>query len=167
LPGVSDWFIVNIADAPGTRNDKTGACVPFERPDQRFEEFGINVQIVWPGQPNCAYHGENMQEDFLILFGDCVAIVEDQERPMKQWDFLHCPPMTRHVFVGAGDGPCAILMAGSRRPDEVLDYAASEVAGRYGATATTPTDTPREAYADWPDDEPVERVPWPPPRSPV
>ncbi|MEA2478474.1 MAG: hypothetical protein QOJ07_396 [Thermoleophilaceae bacterium] len=159
------WFIVNVAGAPAKTNPRKGTWTQFEADEARFEEFGINVTVLQPGQPNGAYHAENMQEDFLVLSGECVAIVEDRERPMRAWDFLHCPPGTRHIFVGAGDGPCAILMVGSRRPDEVLEYPASEVAARYGATATTPTASAEEAYADWPRTEPLERMPWPPPAS--
>ena len=52
---------------------------------------------------------------------------------------LPLSPGTEHIFVGAGDGPCVILMAGTRTPDEQLHYPVSELAARYGASADEET----------------------------
>jgi mannose-6-phosphate isomerase-like protein (cupin superfamily) len=79
-----------------------------------FEELGFQLVVVHPGEPVCLYHGEGVQEDFLVVSGECALVIENEERRLKQWDFVHCPPMTEHVFVGAGDGPCAIVMVGAR-----------------------------------------------------
>jgi hypothetical protein len=49
-------------------------------------------------------------------------------------DFLHCPAGTEHVFVGSGDGPCAVLMIGARR--EVAVHCPDEVAAKYDASVT-------------------------------
>ena len=114
-----------------------------------------------PGQANCLYHEESNQEDFLVLHGECIAIIEEQERPLRQWDFVHCPPGTRHVFVGAGDGPCAILMIGARDPDDRIEYPVSEVAARHNASAAETTNTGREAYRDFPPESHDERFVWP------
>jgi uncharacterized cupin superfamily protein len=94
------------------------------------------------------YHSEPVQEDFLVLEGECIVILEGEERRLRQWDFVHCPAGTEHVFVGAGDGPCAILMIGSRREDRA-HYPVNEVAAKYGASVTKATDDPSEAYAAW------------------
>ena len=91
-----------------------------------FAQYGINIQVMWPGQPNCYYHAEEGQEDFLVLSGECLLLVEGEERPLKAWDFVHCPPWTEHVFVGTGDGPCAIVGVGARNAGEGLVYPASE-----------------------------------------
>ena len=112
------WFVLNLGDAAAHANERAGTYVPFESDEHRWPEFGANVHIVQPGQPNCFYHQESGQEAFLVLSGECTLIVEEQERPLKQWDFFHCPSGTRHVFVGAGDGPCAILMIGARPEEE-------------------------------------------------
>jgi uncharacterized cupin superfamily protein len=89
-----------------------------------------------------------VQEDFLVLEGECMIILDGEERHLRQWDFVHCPAGTEHVFVGAGEGPSAVLMIGSRRED-VAHYPVNEVAAKYDASVTTPTDEPAEAYADW------------------
>ncbi len=73
---------------------------------------GSTSQVLQPGEPNCMYHGENAQEDFLVLSGECLLLIEGEERPLKQWDFVHSPPWTEHVFVGAGNGPCVDLDGG-------------------------------------------------------
>jgi uncharacterized cupin superfamily protein len=98
---------------------------------------------------------------FLILSGECILVVEEQERQLRQWDYVHCPAGTRHVFVGAGDGPCAILMIGARSEVERLYYPVSEVAAKYDASPAKETELPEEAYADWPGDFVPTRVPWP------
>ncbi|MBA2359835.1 MAG: cupin domain-containing protein, partial [Actinobacteria bacterium] len=41
-----------------------------------------------------------------VLAGEAILIIEGDERPLRQWDFVHCPPGTRHAFVGTGTGPC-------------------------------------------------------------
>ena len=96
------------------------------------------------------YHGENAQEDFLVLYGECVLLVEGEERPLKQWDFVHCSAWTQHVFVGAGDGPCAVLMVGARPDPEELLYPAADVARKRGAGVENETRSGREAYAPFP-----------------
>ena len=78
--------------------------------------IGINIGVLEPGQPASMYHRENDQEDFLVLSGECLAIIEGSERPLRAWDFVHCPPGTEHIFVGAGDGPLANLGLGAVHP---------------------------------------------------
>ncbi|HZU59778.1 MAG TPA: cupin domain-containing protein, partial [Solirubrobacteraceae bacterium] len=142
------------------------SVLQLEPEDGVWPDTGVNVRIMQPGQPNCRYHSEPVQEDFLVLYGECIAIVEGEERPLRQWDFFHCPAGVNHVFVGAGDGPCAVLMIGSRRLDEV-HYPVNAVAAKYDASVQQATDDPSEAYADW-RQEPWRTVPnpWPLERRP-
>jgi uncharacterized cupin superfamily protein len=156
------WFVLNLDEALAVKNEERGgATFPLESREARFKDFGANVQVIWPGEPNCYYHSESGQEGFLILSGECILIVEEQERRLRQWDYFHCPGGTRHVFVGAGDGPCAILMIGARREDEQILYPVSEVAAKYNGSAAKETEIPEEAYVDWPGDFVPTRVPWP------
>ena len=151
-PAVEGWFVVNVADTAWYRNDVFGASCPFEaaRNDgARFAEYGINIHVVWPGQPNCMYHGEAGQEDFLVLSRECLLLIEGEERRLRTWDFVHFPKWTEHVIVGAGTGPCAILMVGSRA-DERVNYPVSELAQKHGAGVEQETDQPSDAYARFP-----------------
>jgi uncharacterized cupin superfamily protein len=148
------WFIRNLDGAPAGRSERHGLWTELEPEDARFEDYGINVHVVQPGQPNAMYHGEDAQEDFLVLHGECIVIIEDEEHRLRTWDLVHCPRGTRHVFVGAGDGPCAILMVGARR-GEKSEYPPSEVAARYGAAAEDPENpypgfSVTEATFSWP-----------------
>jgi uncharacterized cupin superfamily protein len=144
---VTDWFVVNVRDTPWATHDKFGASCRFEREYGDFEQLGINIRVLEPGQPNCLYHRENLQEDFLVLSGECLLLVDGEERPLKAWDFVHMPPNVDHVFVGAGDGPCAILMTGARSEEEELFYPVADVAQRHAASAEQDTPSPEEAYA--------------------
>ena len=151
VPEGEGWFVVNARDARWWRHEAFGSATTFENEEEApFKEFGINIQILAPGQPNCMYHGENAQEDFLVLYGECLLLVEGEERPLKQWDFVHCPSWTQHVFVGAGDGPCAIVMVGTRPKQEELVYPVAEVARKYNAGVEEETTSGRKAYARFP-----------------
>jgi uncharacterized cupin superfamily protein len=144
------WFAVNVRDAAWVTNDKFGAACIFEGDAVPFEQLGYTLAVLQPGQPSGLYHREDDQEDFLVLSGECVAIVEGQERRLSAWDFLHCPPGTEHIFVGAGDAPCVIFMAGARANRGSVVYPRSEAALRHGAGVEAETSVAREAYAPFP-----------------
>lgn len=152
VPEGAGWFVVNAREARWLTG-AFGAFTRFEGED-RFPALGINIGVLSPGQPSCFYHGEDEQEDFLVLGGECLLLVEGQERTLRAWDFVHCPPWTEHVFVGAGTGPCAILAVGSRTGGAVV-YPESELARRHGAGVQRRTEDPARAYADIADDEPT------------
>jgi uncharacterized cupin superfamily protein len=152
-PNGEGWFVLNVRDARWLTGH-FGSYARFEG-EPRFPQLGINIGVLEPGQPACYYHGEGEQEDFLVLSGECLLLVEGQERALKQWDFVHCPAWTEHVFVGAGDGPCAILAVGTRLADDVV-YPASGLAQRHGAGVAQTTRDPGQAYADLPPDLPTE-----------
>ncbi len=154
--------MINLADAPAIGGPRGATFIKLEPEGVTWPETGLNVQVMEPGQPSGRYHSEPVQEDFLVLQGECIAIVNDEERPLRQWDFLHCPAGCEHVFVGAGDGLCAVLMIGSRR-EEGLRYTVNERAARYGASVSEETTDPSVAYADWRAEGPDRRVasPWP------
>ena len=154
------WFIVNLADSRWLRSKEGGEWTAFE-PEAGVAQYGVGVHVVQPGQPNGLYHSESVQEDFLVLSGECILIVEEQERLLKAWDHFHCAPGTNHIIVGAGDGPCAILMVGARGQGKKLQNPVSEVAARHGASAPEATDTPSEAYREWSRDFTPARATWP------
>ncbi|MBA2240569.1 MAG: cupin domain-containing protein [Solirubrobacterales bacterium] len=144
------WFVVNAREAPWERLEGGGQATLLEPKQHRFEQLGVNVHVLSPGEPSTKYHGESAQEGFLVISGECTLLVEGAERTLRAWDFFHCPAWTHHAIVGAGDGPCAIVMIG-HRPDEEIDYPADPAAASYGAAADPPTNSGREAYADWPE----------------
>jgi uncharacterized cupin superfamily protein len=146
-PADDGWFVVNAREGRWVHHDELGSAVVFESHEHRFPHYGVNIQVLQPGQPNCMYHGEEAQEDFLVLWGECLVVIEGEERRLRQWDLVHCPPWTEHVFVGAGDGPCGILMVGARNTGEGLIYPVNEAALRHGAGVETETPDGDVAYA--------------------
>ena len=99
------WFVVNVGEAAWLRHDAFGGRCVFEssgrvlaeRPDlepQMFEQLGFTLAVLEPGKPTGMYHAESSQEDFLVLAGTCLLIVEEEERELRAWDFVHCPPGT-------------------------------------------------------------------------
>ncbi len=149
-PATDGWFVLNAREARWM-DGVFGAYTRFEG-EPRFPSLGINVGVLQPGQPSSIYHRENEQEDFLVLSGECLLLVEGQERRLQAWDFVHCPAWTEHVFVGAGEGPCVLLAVGTRLTDEVV-YPESSLAQRHGAGVQRESRDPDEAYAHLPDDE--------------
>lgn len=154
------WFVVNVADAAAERHQVAGAYVPFEG-TVPFAQFGVNIHVLLPGEPNGLYHAEDAQEAFLVLEGECVLIVEGEERRLERWDFFHAPAGTAHILVGGGDGPCWILMAGARVPGREIVYPVDETALRYDAGVRKETTSAQEAYAMWPDEMTPTRLPPP------
>jgi len=144
-PVSEGWFVVNVGETGWAVHDAFGSGCTFEGREAQFKQLGINISVVEPGQPLCLYHEESAQEGFLVLAGECVLLVNGEERPLKAWDFFHCPAGTEHVIVGAGDS-LAIVLAVGARPDEHISYPRSELAERYGASAVETTTDPREAY---------------------
>jgi len=148
-PVTGGWFVVNVRDAEWWFADTRGGRCAFENeygdPPVEFAGLGINLTVLQPGQTSL-YHAEANQEAFLLLSGECSLLVEDEERRLRAWDFFHSPPWTEHGFVGAGEGPCVILMVGSRSHPEVR-YPVSEIAARYGAGVAEETSDWRQAYA--------------------
>jgi uncharacterized cupin superfamily protein len=152
------WFVVNVGEAAWLRHDAFGGRCVFEsngrvlaeRSDlepQQFEQLGFTLAVLEPDKPTGMYHAESDQEDFLVLAGTCLLIVEEQSRELRAWDFVHCPPGTRHTFVGTGDGPCVIFMTGARTEDGTIVYPESELAQSRDAGVERETPKPSEAYA--------------------
>jgi uncharacterized cupin superfamily protein len=158
VPVTDGWFVLNVRDAAWLSNEAFGLRVAFEgsgpavrgRPDlegHTFDQIGINLAILLPGKPSGLYHADSRQEDFLVLAGECVAIVEEDERLLRAWDFLHCPPGTSHAFVGTGTEPCVLLMVGARTSEREVVYPRSEAALARGAGVETETSSAIDAYA--------------------
>ena len=157
-PQDDGWFVVNVADVTWMRHDKFGARCNFEadgrlateRPElhvQQHPQLGIRLHVLKPGKPSTMYHRESEQEDFLVLSGECLLIVEGQERRLRAWDFFHAAPGTTHAFVGAGDKPCVILMVGARSEHGTILYPRDETALKHGAGVEIDTEQPSVAYS--------------------
>jgi uncharacterized cupin superfamily protein len=155
VPAGEGWFVLNARDARWDKRPGRGNKLPFTgstdaEADAYFPQLGVNLIVIEPGQPSTMYHWETVAEDFLVLHGEALMIVEGQERPLRQWDFVHCPPETSHAFVGAGDGPCVFLAIGSRDFPESGPwgrYTVDEAALRHGAGVSEETEDSSEAYA--------------------
>ncbi len=151
------WFVLNAGDAPWVANERFGLGCRIEGASP-FPHLGIHLRVLQPGQPACLYHSEALQEDFLVLSGECTLVVEGEERLLKAWDFFHCPPGTLHVFVGAGEGPCTILMVGARQKEMGLFYPVNQTAEKHGASSQVETPNPMLAYEGTP---PRQMIPSP------
>jgi len=145
IPQGEGWFVVNARDVSWIRSEERGQDTDFEG-EQEWSDIGFRIQVLSPGQRSL-YHAERGQEDFLVVAGECILVIEGQERRLGVWDFVHCAPWTHHVFVGAGDGPCAIVMVGSRTGGFEAVYRANEVAAKYDASVPEDTSKPAEAHA--------------------
>jgi uncharacterized cupin superfamily protein len=161
VPKGKGWFVMNAREAPWIDREGRGAVSRFEgfEGEADFSQLGINIRILGPGEPMSMYHWEADQEDFLVISGEALAIVEGEERPMQPWDLLHCPAGVNHVIIGAGDGPCVVVAVGAR--DKSVDssdwggYPVDETALRHGAGVEKETSDGNEAYARFKDGEPT------------
>jgi uncharacterized cupin superfamily protein len=161
MPKVADWFVRNLRDAEWRHADGRGAvCVALDdfEGNPQFEQLGVNPFVLAPGEPMAQYHWEADQEAFLVVSGEAVLIIEGEERQLRAWDFVHCPPKTKHVIVGAGSGPCVVIAIGSREHSTEpgsLGFPFDEVAKRHGASVEEDTMDGGVAYAALPDRRPT------------
>jgi uncharacterized cupin superfamily protein len=152
VPTGKGWFVLNARDAPWYARDRRGFYCEFEgfpehEPD--FSQLGINITVLRPGEPMGMYHWEADQEDFLMIAGDALLIVEGEERPLRQWDFVHCPPGTQHTIIGAGRTGCVVVAVGARDRSTGPDwgaYTVDEAALRHEAGVEQETTDRDEAY---------------------
>jgi uncharacterized cupin superfamily protein len=151
---VSGWHIANARDVQWFDGGPIGFYADFQQ-GEHFEEFGFNIGMALPGQPGALYHRESHQEGFLVLSGEAVLIVEGEERPLRAWDYFHCPAGVEHIIVGAGDVPCVVIGVGGRVGPGNPVYPVNSVALKHGAGVEQETATPKEAYSPFPESAPV------------
>jgi uncharacterized cupin superfamily protein len=171
VPTGPGWFVLNARDARWIRRDGRGHRLPFTgstgQEETYFPQLGLSLFVLGPGEPIGMYHWESDQEDFLVLAGEALLLVEGQERPLQQWDFVHCPPHTNHMIIGAGAGPCTVLAVGAREHQAGSGwggYPVDDVALRHGAGVEEETSDVDVAYARFPRPEPARYrnglLPW-------
>jgi uncharacterized cupin superfamily protein len=155
IPVSAGWFVLNARDARWFERPGRGHGLPLTGSDEHdaetlFPMLGMSIHVLPAGEPNCTYHWETEQEDFLVLSGEGLLIVEGRERPLRQWDFVHCPPGTRHALVGSGDAPFVVLAASSRQFQQDGPwgrYCVDEAAARHNASSPEETEDGGIAYA--------------------
>jgi mannose-6-phosphate isomerase-like protein (cupin superfamily) len=157
VPSGEGWYVLNMRDAEWRHAEGRGAvgvvADDFEGWRRDGDQLGFNPFVLMPGEPMAMYHWEADQEAYLVVSGEAVLVVEGEERPLRRWDFVHCPPHTKHVIVGAGSGPCLVVAVGARQHDGQagsLGFPAEEVARRYGASVDADTTDGGVAYASVP-----------------
>jgi uncharacterized cupin superfamily protein len=158
---VADWYVLNARE--GRWRDRGPRGRVKELVPAEGVQVGVNLFVLEPGQPMSMYHWENDQEGFLVLSGEPLLIVEDEERTLTPWDYFHCPVDVPHTIVGAGGGPSVILAVGAREHQEGPDWGAypySDVAMKHDASPEQATAKGEEAYARFPESQPVEYGGW-------
>jgi uncharacterized cupin superfamily protein len=145
VPQTAGWFVVNARDARWMHNDMRAVCRFGGEGEAHFDDLGIGLYWLAPGKPMSLYHHEAGQEDFLILRGSCVLVIEGRERSVETWDLVHCPPQTPHTIVAVE--PSLIFAVGARKQRGSARYPLDEVAVRHGAGIPDADTSPEEAYA--------------------
>jgi len=151
------WFILNAREARWRDRPERGHSLPFGGATD-FPQYVVNLYVLGPGEPIGMYHWEADQEDFLVVSGEALLLVEGEERPLRQWDFVHCPPGTKHIILGAGDAPCVVVAIGAtehQQPDTWGAYTVDEVALRHDAGVEEETNDAEVAYARFSDPRPT------------
>jgi uncharacterized cupin superfamily protein len=149
--------VLNAREARWSHRDGRGERLSIEG-ETEFPQVGVSLYVLPPGEPIGMYHWEANQEDFLILSGEALLIIEGEERTLRQWDFVHCPAETKHIIVGGGDAPCVVVAVGAREHQAGATwggYTVDEAALRHGAGFAQETNDADEAYARFRDPEPT------------
>jgi uncharacterized cupin superfamily protein len=154
LPAGIGWFVLNARQACWRDCEGRGKVLSFEG-ETDFPQIGVSLFVLAPGEPMAIYHWEADQEDFLVLSGEALLIIEGEERPLRQWDFVHCPAETEHGIVGAGEGLCVVLAVGARQHRASGAFPVDEAALRHGVSVKQETADPKQAYARFPAPQPT------------
>ena len=107
------WFILNARESRWRNEGPLGSYCTFEG-KRRFPQLGINISVLEPGEAMGMYHREKAQEGFLVVAGECLLIVEGEERQLQAWDFFHCPGGTEHIIVATGEEAAIVVAVGAR-----------------------------------------------------
>jgi len=156
VPSAEGWFVLDVRDARWWHSKDRAAICNIEGTTD-FPQVGINLNVIAPGETMSMYHWEADQEDFLILAGSGLLIVEGEERPVHAWDFIHFPAGTNHAIV-ATDTTCVVLAIGARVRSVGPDwggYRVDETASRHGVGVERETTKAKEAYAAFTQREPT------------
>lgn len=168
-PATAGWFVLSVRDAVWYTHAFGDACFFEGEGEAEFDQLGVAVRVLWPGRSTWLYHTESAQEDFLVVSGEALLIVEEQERPLRAWDFVHCPAGTAHAFLAVGELPCVIVMVGARPSEHTYRYTRSPLAVRRGVAVAAETTSPQEALIPFGGWEPTRTpsgpgLPWSAPR---
>ena len=147
VPATAGWFVVNARDARWTHNDMRTVCKFGGEGPAHFDDLGIGLYWIEAGHPMTLYHHEAGQEDFLVLRGECVLIIDGEERPLHAWDFIHCPPQTARTIIATGAEPALIVAVGARRERGSARYPVEPATIRYGAGVPDAQTSARDHYA--------------------
>ncbi len=147
VPVTAGWFVVNARDARWMHNEMRSVCRFGGHGEAHFDDLGLGLYWLEPGRPMALYHHEAGQEDFLVLRGRCTLIVEGTERPLEQWDLVHCPPRTAHTIVASGDQPALVFAVGARKEKGSARYPVEPAAIRHGAGVPDEATSADETYA--------------------
>ena len=162
-PAGDGWFVLNAREARWRERPERGKSLPFDHGPVDFPQVGLTLFALGPGEPVGMYHWEADQEDFLVLSGEGLLLVEGEERPLREWDFVHCPVGTAHMILGAGADGCVVLAVGAREHQNDAGwgaYTVDDVALRHGAGVERETSDPEEAYARFPEPSPTRYGGW-------
>jgi uncharacterized cupin superfamily protein len=154
---VPDWYVLNAREGEWRERGPRGRVKDLVTDDEA--QVGVNLFVLEPGQPMSMYHWEADQEGFFVLSGEALLIVENEEHPLRQWDYVHCPIDIPHTIVGAGSGPSAILAIGAREHQAGPGwggYPYSDVAMKHDASAEAETTSAKLAYGRFPESRPTE-----------
>jgi len=149
VPVTAGWFVVSARDAPWLHNRMRSVCRFGGEGAAHFDELGVALYWLQPGNSMSLYHHEARQEDFLVLAGECVLLIEGEERPLEAWDFVHCPPRTAHTIVATGDEPALVLAVGARKEKGTARYPVDPVAIAHGAGVPNESANAQEVYASF------------------
>jgi uncharacterized cupin superfamily protein len=156
VPVTAGWFVVNARDARWLRNRMRSVCRFGGEGEAHFDDLGVSLYWLQPGQPMSLYHHEAGQEDFFVLAGECMLVIEGEERPLQTWDFVHCPPRTSHTIVAVGQGPALVFAVGARKEKGSARYPVDPAAIAHGAGVPDQSATAQEVYASFGEPTPTQ-----------
>ena len=124
VPKGDGWFVLNAREARWLHGEGRGALLSFEG-ETEFPQVGINIFVLPPGEPTGMYHWEADQEDFLVLFGEALLIIEGEKDHTVPWAIANASfhrqrdnPGVTEIVEMAGRGHALTIDSGWREVAE-------------------------------------------------
>jgi hypothetical protein len=116
------WFVLNKRDAVWRHVDGRGASAslaPISKASGNSSSSASIRSCSGSGRTDGHVPLEGRSGGLPRGVGEAVLIIEGEERQLRAWDFVHCPPNTKRVIGGAGSGPCFVIAVGAREHDSL------------------------------------------------
>ena len=130
-----DWGQGAERPGAGVASENYKASLGYIAPKVGAQKLGYNVTVLPPGKAAFPAHSHRVNEEmFFVLEGEGELRVGDRRYPVKQGDFIACPPggpETAHQIRNTSNADMKYLAVSTMMSPEIAEYPDSGKTGVY------------------------------------